>query len=103
MKTILIAIVTVVLFLAVLWSIGEDIRRIINRKDKTIWHSCNERPDNCSHILFVRNDAEDDTHFGVYYADGDCVSTDEPYDGFDYEWHLYVGKWLYIDDILKLQ
>lgn len=35
MKTILIAIVTVVLFLAVLWSIGEDIRRIINRKDKS--------------------------------------------------------------------
>lgn len=33
--TAIYVIITIVLFILVLWSIGEDIRRIINRKDRS--------------------------------------------------------------------
>ena len=33
--TAIYIIITIVLFILVLWSIAEDIRRIINRKDKS--------------------------------------------------------------------
>ena len=100
--TAICIIITIVLFILVLWSIGEDIRRIINRKDngkkKTIWHPKSERPQSHSTILFYGFYNES---VGTYQESGKVYTNETP-DGEIYEWKEIGEKWCYWDDVLNL-